>query len=317
MQIKYLFPIHTIKHSTIFLFLLLAVSLLCCACAGSSLAQQLTEQNPGEVTLLHDKYGQFYAYVPNPIPSQLQVLVVIHGTPQKWDSAEFTDHYYAQAWSDFAQDHGLILIVPAFTQEDFSSRYGDHALNGYRGLFGREIGADEWVMRLVDTYQQHFAIEENGFYLYGHSAGGQYTARFLVTHPERILKAVISSAATYPQPNKQVEWPFGMGELHAEIEWDDGTITQADVIPDEQTWLAATQISLTVIVGLGDTAELPQYPGQKGIDRYTIASNWVKDMCTFAEQHERECSFGFVIIPGRGHSMSGLLPYSQESFSLD
>jgi hypothetical protein len=88
------------------------------------------------------------------------------------------------------------------------------------------------------------------------SAGGQFVARFLVTHPEYVERAVITAAATYPQPSADVTWPFGMGELHADIEWDVDTINHVDIVPNKQKWLAATQIPLTVIVGLNDTAEL-------------------------------------------------------------
>jgi hypothetical protein len=49
-----------------------------------------------------------------------------------------------------------------------------------------------------------------------------------------------------------------MGELHADIEWDADTIKHANTEPDEKTWLAATQVPLTVIVGLEDRVELPE-----------------------------------------------------------
>jgi pimeloyl-ACP methyl ester carboxylesterase len=137
--------------------------------------------------------------------------------------------------------------------------------------------------------------------------------RFLVTHPETIKKAVISSAATYPQPNTEVTWPFGMGELHTDIEWDTDTLKHVDIVPDKQQWLAATQVPLTVIVGLNDTSELPValIPGQKGRNRYTIARNWVKDMAAYAEANGTESRFKLEIIPGQGHSMSGLISYTQ------
>jgi hypothetical protein len=56
----------------------------------------------------------------------------------------------------------------------------------------------------------------------------------MVTHPERLKGAGISSAATYPQPTAEVAWPFGMGELHAQIAWDSDTIQQVDVAPEKQ-----------------------------------------------------------------------------------
>jgi len=135
----------------------------------------------------------------------------------------------------------------------------------------------------------------------------------LVTHPDAVERAVISSAATYPQPQPDVAWPFGMGALHAEIQWDENSTTIVDINPDEQKWLEATQIPLTVIVGMNDTSELPSFPGQKGSNRLTIAQNWVSDMALFARGNGFESQFQFEMIPGAGHSMIGLLPHSQEA----
>jgi hypothetical protein len=74
-------------------------------------------------------------------------------------------------------------------------------------------------------------------------------------------------------------------------------------------------VPLTVIVGLEDISELPlaYIPGQKGRNRLTIAHNWVTDMAAFAEENGLESRFSLGTIPGIGHSMIGLLPYSQEA----
>lgn len=271
------------------------------------------DHRPGQVAEAEDAFGTFYAYVPEKLGAEPGILVLAHGTPAEGETAEATARYYVENWIDFAEEQGLVLIAPAFNQEDFSSRKGDHALGGYRGLFGREIGADEWVQRLVQAHRQAFGLGEKPFYLYGHSAGGQFAARFVVTHPEQVKKAVITAAATYPQPSLETAWPFGMAELHAEIEWDAETVKLVDVTPDKQTWLAATQVPLTVIVGLNDTAELPAFPGQKGKNRFGIGRNWVWDMAAFAGENGLQCRYKFEMAPGAGHSMSGLLPYSQEA----
>ena len=107
-----------------------------------------------------------------------------------------------------------------------------------------------------------------------------------------------------------------MGEIHPEIEWDAETIIPVDIVPDHWKWLAVTQIPLTVIVGLDDSAELPthQIPGQKGKNRFTIARNWIKDMAAFAETFGLQSRFQLELVPGVGHSMSGLIPYSQQAF---
>jgi pimeloyl-ACP methyl ester carboxylesterase len=296
-------------------FVVLTLIALPSACGSTPLPEPPIALGPGLLAEGEDTFGTFYAYLPTTAPEEPEVLVLVHGTPQEGETAESSAGYLATAWIDFAEEEGFILIAPTFNQEDFSSRLGDHAMSGYRGLFGREIGADEWVQHLVGAYQEAFGSEGEPFYLYGHSAGGQFAGRFLVTHPESVKAAVISSAATYPQPTTEVAWPFGMGELHADVEWDPDTVLQVDVVPDLETWLTATQVPLTVIVGLNDTGELPGYliPGQKGSNRYVIARNWVADMAAFAQANGLESRFRFEIVPGIGHSMTGLMPYSQEA----
>jgi poly(3-hydroxybutyrate) depolymerase len=286
------------------------------SCGAPQAPDPLIPRELGQAIAAKDVFGMFYTYAPTNLSKETEIIVLIHGTPAKEETAEETAHYYIINWLDFAENYGYILIAPAFNQEDFSSREGDHALGGYRGLFGRIINADEWVLRLVTAHQKAFGIPARPFYLYGHSAGGQFVGRFLVTHPEQVKRAVITSAATYPQPNPEIAWPFGMGALSTEIKWDESTVKQTDVVPDKQKWLAATQVPLTVIVGLNDTAELPSYPGQKGNNRFGIGQSWVQDMEKFAEENRLESQIKIEIIPGKGHSMSALIPYSQKALIL-
>ena len=103
--------------------------------------------------------------------------------------------------------------------------------------------------------------------------------------------------------------------LDAEIEWEPGSTRRVEIAPDEGKWLLATQVPLTVIVGMNDTAELPAelIPGQNGKNRLMIARRWVEAMGAFAEDGGLESRFELVMVPGIGHSMNSLLPYSQEA----
>ena len=298
------------------LMILLLVTILT-SCNTEKQPELVTEYKKGEVIAVEDVYGIFYVYAPTSISPKPDLLVLVHGTPGETWSVEETAKYYIDHWIDFAEGEGVVLIVPSFSDENFSSRKGEieDKMTGYRGLFGREIGADEWVLRIVDAYQQAFGETNAKFWLYGHSAGGQFVGRFLVTHPERVEKAVITAAVTYPQPNPEVAWPYGMGELHTQIEWDENTIRQEDVVPDPQKWLEATQIPLTVLVGLNDVTEQLQRPGQKGPNRVLIAKNWVEDMKSFARENGLECKYQYDFIAGKGHSMYGLVDFSQAAMS--
>ena len=271
----------------------------------------------GKISSFLDDYGPYFIYRPTTPSNPPLTLVVIHGTPAKDLSAGETAYYYAEHWAPFAEKQGWLLIVPAFNQADFSSRRGEitDALTGYRGLFGREIGADKWVLRLLGLGREALGWTEAPFLLYGHSAGGQYVGRFLVTHPELVERAVISAAVTYPQPNPAVSWPYGMAPLSSEIFWEDGTTTQVEITPDPDKWLAATQVDLKVIVGLNDLEPQLSRPGQEGQVRLAIGQNWVESMGEFAAENGVESQITFEAIPGKGHSMLGLLPYCQAAFT--
>jgi len=268
-----------------------------------------------QISTFQDTYGLYFLYRPSTPSDPHQTLVVIHGTPAKDLSAGETALYYAEHWAPFTEEQGWLLIVPAFNQADFSSRKGEitDALTGYRGLFGREIPADEWILRLLGLGREALGWPEAPFLLYGHSAGGQYVGRFLVTHPELVERAVISSAVTYPQPDPAVSWPYGMGPLTSEIVWEDGTTSQVEITPDLDKWLAATQVQTKVIVGLNDLEPQLSRPGQEGRVRLAIGQNWVDAMGEFAADKGLESQITFEAIPGKGHSMLGLLPYSQNA----
>lgn len=297
------------------LALLFTIFLVLAGCASVTEPAVPLNLDPGQVHEGVDRYGVFYTYIPTTLPAEPEFLAVIHGTPPKEETENWNAAYYIRNWFDFSEAHGFVQIAPVYNRDDFSSRLGDHAMSGYRGLFGREIGADAWLIRLVGAHQQALGHAEALFYLYGHSAGGQFASRFIVTHPEMVKKAVITAAATYPQPDSEIGWPFGMGDLHTQIEWDLKTINRVDVLPDPETWLAATQVPLTVIVGLNDTAVLPAdlIPGQKGSDRITIAGNWVNDMTAWAAAQGVESQYKFSIIPGIDHSMSRLISFSRRA----
>lgn len=290
----------------------LLIVVLLPACAFNALVSS-SRYEAGKISEIGDRYGTFFVHVPGVLPEYPRILMLIHGTPAETETAADTAHYYIDNWQDFAESQGFILIAPAFNQEDFSSRHGEitDSLTGYRGLFGREIGADEWVLRLAAAFQQEFELEAQPFFLYGHSAGGQFVGRFLVTHPDKVKRAVITSAVTYPQPKAEVAWPYGMGELHTEIRWEDGTTAPVDIVPQTQNWIDATQVPVTVMVGMGDTEPQLQRPGQEGTDRILIGRNWVDDMAVFAEANGVRSHIEFEAIPAKGHSMLGLMPFSQ------
>jgi hypothetical protein len=108
-----------------------------------------------------------------------------------------------------------------------------------------------------------------------------------------------------------------MGPLSGEIVWEDGTSAEVEVLPDPETWLKATQLPITVIVGLNDLEPQLSRPGQEGRVRPVIGKNWVEAMKVFAAEQGLESQIAFEAVPGAGHSMLGLLPYTHKALITD
>ncbi len=292
----------------IWLFLVIAIG-----CQSNPLKNNELIFVAEKVELSHVNGGSFYTYLPATDDGAVNLLVLVHGTPVDGETAVSTAHYYLNNWRDFADKHQFMLIAPAFDQTNYSSKDGEQALGGYRGLLGRKMGADQFVLNIIETIRQAKIVDEDQFYLYGHSAGGQFTARFIMQHPERIKGAIISAPATYPQPTETISWPYGLAPLNTMLQWlEPEEETAVSITPNKEKWLTAVTLPVTVIVGLDDRVYQPDRPGQKGNSRVVIAHNWVHDMDAFAAAHGVESQIKLSIFPNQRHSSTGLMPFCQD-----
>ncbi len=147
------------------------------------------------------------SFVPS-VPAR--VLVLAHGFP--WlDGSRSDDDLatYAQEavdrWTAFAEAQQALVVAPVFGGRDFG---------GYRALFGRRTDADEFVNATVaELGAKHIPRFCGRFSLHGHSAGAQFAARYLVTHPSRLEAVVLSAPGAYPFPDPALPWPNGMGAV--------------------------------------------------------------------------------------------------------
>jgi pimeloyl-ACP methyl ester carboxylesterase len=252
------------------------------------------------------------------IPSApVRVLVLAHGFP--WvDGSKSDDELakYARAaverWTAFAEAQHAIVVAPAFGGSDFG---------GYRALFGRRIDADEFVNALVDEVGGQYIPNFSGrFSLHGHSAGAQFAARYLVTHPERLEAVVLSAPGAYPFPDPSLPWPNGMAAVVRDQlsgSPDDGKAADQAAgsvyTPRPSGWLAAaSEVSVTVLVGSRDTESQWPEPGQPGSTRIERAIAWVSSMRRHAEIGGKTTGIQFVRAEGLDHDEASMAVPAQE-----
>jgi pimeloyl-ACP methyl ester carboxylesterase len=108
------------------------------------------------------------------------------------------DEYYQRKWGipypwDFSEN--LYWFVDLVTP--YSQYRTDLALN-----------------YIFDLFREQFPDLSDRFMLYGHSGGGQFTARYMLTHPERLSKVALSSAGSLLFPLFDRNFPVGMNCAH-------------------------------------------------------------------------------------------------------
>lgn len=264
-----------------------------------------------ETRFVRDPHGDHFFFLPN--GTARGILVIAHGTRGKDETAQQTAKAYLNNWTDFSESHGIALIVPVFDDDRFGNTGGGYG--GYRGLFGKHVPADDFVIGLVTSYQADLGLPPEPFLLYGHSAGGQFVVRFLVRHPDRVRRAVASAPGRYSYPAGLAPWPYGAGLLTRTITWSDGTMQSVDVRGALDNYAKAAG-KIHVIVGSQDTAPQPQRPLHDGTNRIELAESWVAAMNDVAMRFGAAGRANLSIVPGIGHNSRALAPHAQ-NFILD
>lgn len=140
--------------------------------------------------------------------SRPALLFVFHGNSRT--AAKYRD--YARPLAD-----GLCLVViaPLFDSERFPNwRY--HRGGVYRN--GRQRPRDDWTVNLVaglvDWARQREGRPYATYYLFGHSAGGQFLSRVAAfAPPPNAARIVIANPSSFVMPSLDEPAPYGMGRL--------------------------------------------------------------------------------------------------------
>lgn len=251
------------------------------------------------------EYGAYYLYEPQQLGRDTRIAVLAHGSLTKGRSARELASRFIRRWTKAADQHNLILVAPAFDATNFQT-YG-----GYRGLFGRKVGADTFVLAITEGLAKRHQLREPRIWLYGHSAGGQFAIRLSVRHADRIARVVASAPGRYAFPTTAAPWPYGAGALSKTVTYrNPKLIRRLDVRPNLNDWLHAAQLPITVVVGAQDLDPQPARPGHRGRNRVELAHQWAQEMNELAGRNHKSGQVTVTIVPNVGHNSRRLTPRS-------
>lgn len=143
-------------------------------------------------------------YRPENLSANAPIVFVMHGVNRNADD-------YRDAWIDIADACGLAIVAPAFDRAHFPRAAGYNLGEPLRENGGASaFDAIEPIFAAV-----HNALDstQDGYSIFGHSAGAQFVHRFLMLTPQtRVDRAVVANPGWYTWPERDIAWPYGLAD---------------------------------------------------------------------------------------------------------
>ncbi len=150
-----------------------------------------------------------WVYLPDGIDlSRAPVLFMMHGNQRD-------PHRYLREWREPAQENGLIVVAPEFSQRDFPKSAGYNLGNVFRketeGRQDESIWSFSAIEPIFDRVKQAVGSQQTQYSIYGHSAGAQFVHRYLYYKPDAPVKQYIAAnAGWYTRPDVAEVYPYGL-----------------------------------------------------------------------------------------------------------
>ena len=267
----------------------------------------------GKIELKSVAHGQYQQYIPEGAMENFKIVAVNHGMFSDAETSVKSAKNTLKKWIRFANKTKAIIVAPVSDNHRYAVTKRGAGKGGYRGLFGRHIGADEFLHEIIQKYTLANRQYDGRFYLSGHSAGAQFANRYLVRHPERVIAAAFSAPAWFAQPSTEHKWPYGMGRRAFTAQWpDEFQKKRIDIQPDPNGWLLATQRPVAVVVGELDLKPMRHVPGIGGDTHVDRAKHWVKVMNQYARQFGKNSQAEMKLVSEVGHNYGKLARECQE-----
>lgn len=235
-----------------------------------------------------------HTYRPEGLGDHARVVLVQHGVLRNGDE-------YRDFWIPAAQEHGLLIIAPTFSNEDWPGveNYNNGALlpPGTTTADTQPSAPAEWsysvIPQLAAQLQEAGVAAPQRLYLFGHSAGGQFVHRLMsLLLPTQLFAGVAAgNPGWYTLPALDRPFPEGLAGT---------TATAARLAP-------LFAYPLTILAGDQDIAtddpHLPAEPAalRQGPHRFARAHHYIATAQAQAAQLGLPLHWQLHPVAGIGH----------------
>jgi len=246
-----------------------------------------------------------YYYSPKAYPDSLPIVVLMHGA-----------HRNAKGNFNEALDAAAVFNCVVIESEFSKDAYPEGDMYTFGNVYnrkGKQFNPKEaWTFELIeplfdDIVRQLKSISK-GYYIYGHSAGGQFVTRFLMYEPvNRIIKAAAANPGWYTMPNSDIYFPYGLNNSS---------------LPRENLNAMYTK-KLFLLLGTADTIRddedfyKTEQANAQGKTRFARGQNFFEQSTRKADEINTPFNWTEVFVPEAGHSNSRMCRFAFSLFFMD
>ena len=229
---------------------------------------------------------------PNAINEDTEVIFVIHGNSRNADD-------YLSAWIPLVQNKNVIIAAPNFDKKNFRYFFLLESAESNGTINERSDSYINTSISLFFNYfKSRFALNANTYKMFGHSAGAQFTHRYmLLSNDQRISDTVIANAGWYTFLNGE-QYPYGIKD------------TPIEISSSHIRWFMSNKTSL--LIGSIDTNlnNVNSSAGAKkqGITRVDRADNYFKSLIDISDKKEIPFRWSYKVINDVGHDYQKMTP---------
>lgn len=245
---------------------------------------------------LADRPINVYYYLPKDLPKDAPILFVMHGNGRNATG-------YRKSMIPHAKSKKFLLVVPEFSTEYYPDSR-DYHQGGVFEKNGRMKNREDWTFSVIEPLFEHMkkvtGKTNEGYIMYGFSAGSQFAHRFnWFMADNRATKIIPAAAGSYTMPDYDIDYIYGLGKTQI----------------GRENLAKAFAKNVTVMVGTADTdltrSDLPKTKeaNKQGKDRVERADNFFKQCREYATREGLEFNWKYATAPGVEHSQSQMASF--------
>ncbi len=228
---------------------------------------------------------ELFYITPKKIDKDTELLFVMHGNDRNAKD-------YISAWIPHIKNKNIIVVAPRFDKRNYRYFFLLESANS-SGVINNNSNdyINSSISSFYNFFKSKFSLNTNKYMMFGHSAGAQFTHRYMLfSNDKRISNAVVANAGWYTFLNG-ADFPYGINN------------SPIDITPSDIRWFMSNRS--TLLIG-GNDISLNDVNSSRGAinqgrTRLDRANNYFNVMIDIADKENIPLRWTYKVVDRVGH----------------